>query len=655
VSQRTVRMILQWLEANPGTYKSVKDKVDALSVATKRAAAAVLHGVSADRERDKILDATKSTHADYLNVIMRSIPGYKMAEDIQKRLDAQTESERKAREESIKTWKRHSHQITTAGMRIGWLGYRLVMMGRIMTRYIMQPVNQVINLLKNWQKTMSDVAYTIGILTYTGMGSTDMLATLRDTLTKLPAAGLQIQAAFGAIEGVLATIGVALAPIVADVLIQLADAFLKVWNAVSPTLIPALEQMANSVLPTLISLIEDVGPAIIAGFVEGLQISVPLIIELMNAARPLLPLLAKLAGILLPFAPILMAVGMAFFFISPILMTIGTLVGWLAPLVGVLGTSFSSLLAPLAAIAAAVIVGITVFLLLKDIIGPIPAAIIAITAAIITGVIVFKLMGVVLGFLTGIASAACPALIGLGTAVGTAGAAAAPAIPIILALGAAALMVGAAFLLAGAGVMLAVKGIIDLAKNIDILIPLVPVLFGVAAGMLAVAAAGLVMLPSAAGVLAMSVALVALSASIVILAGALVTLTAAAKAYEAVAGTVEKVTKGVGNVIGGLGKALSSLCFRHATPMAEVFGKTLDSTKRKTVETTATINEIAGALRRVPAGEVGGVGVGGRPGGPNYTTIYSSVEIGSVSSELDLNVIPTTVDRAWGEAIRRRR
>jgi hypothetical protein len=174
--------------------------------------------------------------------------------------------------------------------------------------------------------------------------------------------------------------------------------------------------------------------------------------------------------------------------------------------------------------------------------------------------------------------------------------------------------------------------------------------------MFGIAAAGIAMLPAAVGVVAMAVALLALSVSVVALAGAIKALVDAAKAFESVGKTVKDLVGGLSGVLGGLSTALKGLCFRHATPMAETFNKTLQDTQGQAITAASTVEGLASSLRTVRATEagVGGGATAGGSSGPQYITVSAPISVGNISAEIDLDRVTDSVSRGIANAFTRR-
>lgn len=253
---------------------------------------------------------------------------------------------RKQGEEQVKSQKRLDKltgSFRSSGIRLGWLGYRMVSIGRLMTKYLQSPILQLINTFKNWQETMLQMGLSMGLMTMFGMGGSDMAGTFADTLAKLPLVGLQVQMAFGALAGLLATIGVDLIPLLIPAFMKLIATILSVWREVSPTVIPMFKDFINSILPTLLNLIKEVGPAFVVNFAKGILFAAGALIKLIEFLKPIIPHIGTFLGLLVGFSPIIVAAGTALFMISLPLQALGSLLGVIGPL----GTMFTGVLGKL--------------------------------------------------------------------------------------------------------------------------------------------------------------------------------------------------------------------------------------------------------------------------------------------------------------------
>ena len=641
MAERRFELALRWLEENPDIPDKVADKLQSLYTGFSKASVSLGRLGYQGKQQDVVFKGMQAQYrANYVET-MKGDVGFRILSDT---LDAQ----RKQAEATRKRWVSFGRSLRNTGVRLGWLGFRMTVVGRMLLRWMEKPVRKIISTLRDWDKTLGSVAGTLGLLQATGMDSAETLASLRDVLEKLPAVGLRFEAALGALEAIWARMAVDVGPALTDLLMTLADAFYKLWDQVSPKLIPALENLVDRILPPLLDLIESVGPALIEGFVNGLNFTIPLLINLLDALKPILPTVAFLIGAILPLSPLLIAIGTAAYLISPVLMTLGSVITFLS------STALAPLIPILGAVAGAITAGTAVFLLLKDVIGPVPALILGIATAIGVGVGLWYLLSAALTTTTVAGATLIPTVAALGTSITGVLSAMIPTIPVILALAAAALAVGAAFLMAGAGVKLACEGLVYLLSNLVALAPQVPILFTCAAGLLAIAAAGLVLIPAMLGLIGAAAGLVAMSAGITALAASIMVLVAALEAYKAVADVANSITGAFAGAVNFLGDALSGLCFKHAIPMARKFNDVLDESAEQTQSLTDDVETLGKGLKALPAGAPGiGAGAGAEVT-TQYVTVYPSISIGTVSSELDLATVTDAVNRGISEALRKR-
>jgi len=280
------------------------------------------------------------------------------------------------------TLNKWSKSLMVAGWRIGWLSFRLVFVGKMLMRWLMVPVKKTIDILTNWEKGLDKVAMTLGLLEAQGMASGDMTKFLTETMEKLPGVGLEFQAAMGALESVLIGIAVDIGPTLSATLLELAEAFLDVWNEVSPVLIPALQELKDTVLPPLLDLIRDMGPALVMSFVSGLRTAIPMLVGFLYILKPILPVIAGIIGFLMPFAPLLILVGTALYFLSPILIAVALVFKGLAFVLPVFAGGLKAVGIGLGAMAATGSVAIPILLTLSVAALAVAGAIIAVVAAV---------------------------------------------------------------------------------------------------------------------------------------------------------------------------------------------------------------------------------------------------------------------------------
>jgi hypothetical protein len=643
MAERRFELALRWLEENPDVPDKVSEKLQNLYAGFAKASTSLSKLGYTGKQNDVVFKGLQAQYRENYVQAAKGDVGFKLLSDT---LDAQEDQAAATRER----WEKFGRSLRNTGVRLGWLGYRMTIVGRMMLRWLEMPIKKVTDTLTNWQKTLGDTAQTLGLLEYFGMGSATTLASLKDIIEKLPEVALKFNAAMGALNAIWARIAVDIGPILTGAILKVADAFFEMWDKVSPTLIPALQTLVDRILPPLLDLLKEAGPALIEGFVNGLSFTIPLMINLLDAIKPILPTVATLIGAILPLAPLLIAIGTAAYLISPVLMSLGSIITFLA------SGALIPLITAVAMVASAIAAGVLVFLALKDVIGPIPALIAGICTAVAVAAGLWYLFGGALTTVTATSAATAPVIAAVGAAVAGTLVAMLPAIPVILALAAAALAVGAAFLMAGAGVMLACQGLVYLLTNLTALAPAIPDLFTCAAGLMAIAVAGWALIPAMLGLIGASAGLIAMSVGVAALATSIMALVAAIKAYAAVADTAKGITDALSGAVNWLGGALSSLCFKHAVPMAEAYNKTLLESAEQTQSLTEDVDTLGKNLRALPAAEVGVAGGAvGAGAGTQYITIESPrIEIGNISSEVDLDKVTDAVSKGIAESLRRR-
>jgi len=646
----TIKLVLEWLEKHPEKAKQSEDKLRSLIGVYGSAGKAIREIIPQTGRLSNAMRIARQVFDEKKVALLTTTKSQEFMNEVIKRLVKEEEEAAKHTKTLADRFTGISKKITSVGYRLGWFAFRTMVVGRMIMRWLITPIKKGIDSLISWERSLDTTVTAMALLAATGQLTGERASNLQDIMTNLIKVGPEFQGAWSYIQSTLIGIASDIATPLIPGLLDLADAIMDTWEAVEPTLIPALETLVDSVFPPLIDLIEKLGPTLIESFVDGIQQSIPLVMGLIDALEPFLPTLASIIGFLLPFAPILVAVGLAAYLLSPILIALGSLLSIVGTILSVGVIPFLSILGSLLlSIAAAVAVGYAVFNILKDVIGPVPALIVAIVAAIATGVGIFLLFSKVLGFAAIVAGAASPAITALGVSVGAAGVAAAPAIGIVLALGAAVLMAGAGFLLAGVGVLVAVNALIQLGQNLSLIAPLVPVLLGIAAGLLGIAAAGIGMLPAAIGVGAMALAMIGLSVAVIAVSVAIWGLIAAAKAFDAVGNVVT-------GVIGGIANALSGLCFKHATPLVEKFTGALQESNEEMVNTVSDLNSLKRGLLDVEGVGVGGVSPGGVGAGGAATItqeIYAPVTIEHVDAEVDMDELREQVIDGVAEGVRR--
>lgn len=635
-AEKRIKLIVEWIESHPGTLKNVKKKMAELATAHMRATFAIKKNIPAGAAQEASLKSLEGVYEKHRSQIMRNILGYKLYQEAMEGM--------KTRTQAAAGWMgKWGAKVQKTGRQVGIYGfivsYALRQIMRI-SRQLFTFFKQLFKISADFGAALEKVSFGAALLESQGLATSETLDFLADAQDSLVEYGPTLMALWEGFEAVFTAAAV----------------------SIMVKLIPSLTELLDRLAEILAREdVQDMIVALIDAFIElahALLDAAPEILEMAQYFTDLLVSATPLIRVFAPMIPVILALGAAMFLLGPIFSVVGALMQVISVVMSVGLVPILGMLLPIIiAVTAAILVFATVFKVLSSFMDPAHALIIAIVAAIVTFIAVLWLILPLFAGLGAAGTAAAPGIVAVGGAVGAAGAAATPAIPIILALGVAILMAGAGFLLAGVGVMLAVDALIKLAQNLKILIPLVPVVIGLGAGLFVLAAAGIAMLPGAVGVLAMSVSMLALSVSMVALTAALWGLVAAAEAFEAAGGVVKDIVGGITGGINALGNALGALCFKHATPMAEEFAKTLTDVQGELVGTQMEVKETAEALKKPMRGAIGVEGELGEgiEGGPQEITIYSTVTIENVTGIADLDLVEEAANRGIGEALRRRR
>lgn len=325
-----IQLILEYVEEHPEKLDDVRNKLKSLLVTHRKACEEVGKFTKASEEKTK---AMRNIWGAYRKQKAALVPLTKAQEIAVDAIAGAREEQEETAKKTVPLKRRLevlSSKFMTASYRVGWFAFRMMIAGRVLMRYLMKPVREGIKVLTNWEKSLENVASTLGLMAAAGTLTAKREAMMLELIPNLVEQGIAFQAAWSYLQSVLMNMAVSVAPTLIPVLYAVADALLSVWEQVEPVLIPALENLASTVIPPLISLIERVGPALITGFVSGLSVALPLIIGLLNALAPLAPTIGKIIGFLAPFAPLLIAAGVAAYFLSPILMAIAVVIKLLA-------------------------------------------------------------------------------------------------------------------------------------------------------------------------------------------------------------------------------------------------------------------------------------------------------------------------------------
>jgi len=208
--------------------------------------------------------------------------------------------------------------IQRAGWRLGWLGFRLVMMGRIIMRWLLAPLRRAIRILTDWERSIDYVTTTLGLMAASGELTGERQERLLETIRQLLEVGPPFAAAFGYMSSALMKLATIAAPALIPLFLELGDLLYDLMPVIQEYVVPVIEQITEQFrewVPTLLEIARIAIPA----FMEGVRTMLPLLMGFLESLMPLIPWLARAAGFLAPLAPLMVAAGMALYFLSPLL------------------------------------------------------------------------------------------------------------------------------------------------------------------------------------------------------------------------------------------------------------------------------------------------------------------------------------------------
>jgi hypothetical protein len=172
---------------------------------------------------------------------------------------------------------------------MGWLGFRISIMGRMIERFGTEPIAKMTGLLKDWEGSLETLALALG-MQEAGLGETGLSAEqLRATMTKLIDVGPALQTAWLGLEAT--------------------------WIRLAVDNAPAL----ISILASLQSMLEGTGGVIIIYIVSTVAAATAGFAAFVNVLGPVAPIIGVIVGVLVAMSPALIAIGMALFMLQPLI------------------------------------------------------------------------------------------------------------------------------------------------------------------------------------------------------------------------------------------------------------------------------------------------------------------------------------------------
>jgi len=351
LSQEDQRLLEQVLSSARGAEELTRTLLKYKTQSTTAARSTTLLGESTEKTLQKIYRfATQSAKsqfalrqlADYMirtknasdetaQALWEQAVQGRNAEKVARELARMIQREQRAIDDAGGRWwrfnrgvERWGNNLNRLGIRMGWLAYRSVILGRIVTRYLTRAFQRTINTLVNWESSIETVVTTMGYLDITGQLTADRMSFLQSTLEDLPFAGMKVAGAFGYLQSALIGLIVYLAEPLQQAFLAIGDALVALAPVVQRIVVPALFELVAAIIELLPDLVAIARVAIPA-FIEGIRSALPVLIGFVRVLQPIIPALARLLGFFVPFAPVIMAVGTALYFLSTVLTGFGSI------------------------------------------------------------------------------------------------------------------------------------------------------------------------------------------------------------------------------------------------------------------------------------------------------------------------------------------
>jgi len=280
------------------------------------------------------------------------------------------------------------------GVRIGWLSYRTVMMGRIIMRvftrilrtvtqvyrWIFRKTVEVVKSMANWTRQLEIVATAMALLEAAGLATSEGMSFLGDTVNRLVTLGPRFQAIWVGMQaqlaGIMALVAEGMLPYLEELYSALqeltaapwfqqlvrdiADAFYgeampaisqfiqQLQDDLGPGIVEAARSLGElaaafvtELLPALIAIIPEIVPRVVNAFSRLIDI-LPELIEklpdLISALMDAIPAMAQLVLAISPLIPVISGVIRALGPLAPVLIGVGMALYFLGPILNTIGT-----------------------------------------------------------------------------------------------------------------------------------------------------------------------------------------------------------------------------------------------------------------------------------------------------------------------------
>jgi len=315
--QRRLDIVIAWMQEHPGVVNSVQTQLRSLAGSYGFLRKQVGNLNLTTEEQNVYMDALKQT---YQEMKVRAGTNAQTVDMLNKTMKATT----KIIDDQSESGQGLTAVAGRLGFRLGWLGFRMASMGRMILRAAVQPLRSLLGTLTSWEKGIESIAIALG-LQEAGMGDTGKSAEdLRRIMEGIPDTGMAVETAMGGIQATM----------------------WELAQAAAPALIDILEAVQG--------IIDTVGIAFIVSMAEGLASALKAGEGFFAGIAPIVPLLGKLFAVLVLLSPVLIAIGSAMFLLSPFLIAGSLGFGAMTVGVGGLTIALAPLLIAIVAIGAAI-------------------------------------------------------------------------------------------------------------------------------------------------------------------------------------------------------------------------------------------------------------------------------------------------------------
>jgi len=178
--------------------------------------------------------------------------------------------------------------VKNLGFSLGWFGYRLSVLGRMILRSAIDPVKQMAGMLSGWESGLNDIGMALA-LQRAGISETAMSnEELAETMRRLPQEGLVFQGTMAGLQAVMSDLAIRAGPAL------------------------------NRLFLALGELMKGIGGEIIVSMIHGFANAIEFVTYLGNKFTWLGPVLGRLMAGLAAVSPLLITMGAAMFMLGPL-------------------------------------------------------------------------------------------------------------------------------------------------------------------------------------------------------------------------------------------------------------------------------------------------------------------------------------------------